>query len=250
MLTLKDMCKKIDKNKILIDKIRPFEGNSLKQLREYYRIGLTWTSNALEGNTFTETETKILLEDGITVGGKPLHDVYEAIGHSRAYDYIFKLIQQRNFTLDDIKKIHFLFYKEIDEEEAGQWRKINIIVTGTDYVFPDFKNVENEMYELIEWANNERGTLHPVDFAALLHLKFVTVHPFVDGNGRIGRLLMNLALIQDGHMLALVPPILRHEYISSIRKHQLQKSSQDFCNLIAERVYESQKEIKRLFHLS
>jgi len=240
---------KIDRNKEIIDKIRPFESEYLNQLREYYRIGLTWTSNALEGNTLNETETKIILEDGITIGGKPLRDIYEAVGHSAAYDYIFDLIHQKTFGLGDVKEVHRLFYRDIEETKAGKWRSNNIIVTGTDYIFPEPNDIENEMLAFVEWANNSRDKLHPIDFAAILHLKFVTVHPFVDGNGRVGRLLMNLALIQDGHMLALVPPLLRYEYLSSIKKYQQTGVSKQFCILIAERVYESQKEIIRLLHL-
>ena len=249
-----DIYPKIDNNKLIIDKIRPFEGHYLKQIREYYRIGLTWSSNALEGNTLTESETKILLEDGLTVAGKPLRDIYEAVGHSAAYDYMFGLIGQKIINADMVKEMHRLFYKDIDEQEAGKWRKDRIIVTGSDYAFPVPEQIEKEMHYLDEWITSSRRDYHPVQFAALLHLKFVTVHPFIDGNGRVGRLLMNLALIQDGYMLAIVPPVLRLEYISAIKKYQ-QGSSNDagddkeFCDLIAERVYESQKEIIRLLQL-
>ena len=246
---MESLYNKIEKNKKTIDKIRPFEADYLIQLREYYRIGLTWTSNALEGNTLNETETKIILEDGITIGGKPLKDIYEAVGHSAAYDYIFSLINKKAFKLNDIKEIHRLFYKHIEESEAGKWRNNNIIVTGTDYIFPKPDEIENKMLACTDWANSSRNKLHPIDFAAILHLKFVTIHPFVDGNGRVGRLLMNLALIQDGYMLALIPPLLRYEYLSSIKKYQQSKLTKDFCTLIAERVYESQKEIIRLLHL-
>jgi len=105
---------RIDANKAAIDGIRPFEGEYLLQLREYYRIGLTWTSNALEGNSLTEMETKILLEDGLTVGGKPLRDTLEAVGHSLAYDYMFGLLGERRITVNDIQALHRLFYKAID----------------------------------------------------------------------------------------------------------------------------------------
>lgn len=240
---------RIDTNKAAIDKVRPFEGETLRQLREYYRIGLTWTSNALEGNSLTEIETKVLLEDGLTVGGKPLRDTFEAVGHAAAYDYMFGLLGSRRITVADIKKLHYLFFKGIDEERAGVWRDVNIIVTGTNHEFPAPDELDGLMADLEEWAEVERAGMHPVRFAALLHLKFVTIHPFIDGNGRVARLLMNAALIQDGYMLAVVPPILRPDYLSTIRAYQQKGDAAPFCDFIAERVLESEKEIMRLLKI-
>jgi Fic family protein len=240
---------RLDANKVAIDRIRPFEGEYLRQLREYYRIGLTWTSNAIEGNSLTEMETKILLEDGLTVGGKPLRDTLEAVGHSLAYDYMFGLLGERRITVKDIQTMHKLFFKGIDEKNAGVWRDINIIVTGTDYEFPSPGELEGLMAELGRWIETDRDTMHPVRFAAMLHLKFVTVHPYIDGNGRVARLLMNAALIQDGYMLAIVPPILRQEYMTDIRDYQRKGTAEPFCDFIAERVLESEKEIMRLLKI-
>ena len=239
---------RIDKNKAAIDTIRPFEGEYLRQLRKYYRIGLTWTSNALEGNSLTELETKILLEDGLTVGGKPLRDTFEALGHSLAYDYMFGLLGERRISAEDIKTLHYLFFKGIDEANAGVWREVGI-VTGSDYTFPAPAELEATMVHFCRWAKNERDNMHPVIFAAVLHLKFVSIHPFVDGNGRVALLLMNAALIQDGYMPAIVPPVLRQEYMAAIRSYQQGNSGEPFCNFIAERVLEAQKEVMRLLHI-
>jgi Fic family protein len=247
---MKKLYEQIDKNKMAIDAIRPFEGNVLKQLREYYRIGLTWSSNAIEGNSLTEIETKILLEDGMTVGGKPLRDTFEAIGHSRAYDFMFTLLRERRISIDDVKMFHRLFYKGIDEENAGMWRKANVIVTGSDYRFPAPESLENQMLDVIDWIENEREKLHPVQFASALHLRFVSIHPFIDGNGRVARLLMNTALIQDGYLLAIIPPVLRNDYMSAIRTYQSRGDAELFCDFIAERVLEREKEIIRLLHIT
>jgi len=240
---------RLDANKTAIDHIRPFEGEYLRQLREYYRIGLTWTSNAIEVNSLTEMETKILLEDGLTVGGKPLRDTLEAVGHSLAYDYMFSLLGERRITVKDVQHLHRMFFKSIDDDCAGVWRKINIIVTGTDYEFPAPDKLDELMYKLGKWIQNERDSMHPVRFASMLHLKFVTVHPYVDGNGRVARLLMNAALIQDGYMLAIVPPVLRQEYMTAVRDYQLKGNAEPFCDFIAERVLESEKEIMRLLKI-
>jgi len=240
---------RIDANKAAIDAIRPFEGEMLCQLKAYYRVGLTWTSNALEGNSLTEIETKILLEDGLTVGGKPLRDIFEALGHSHAYDYMFNMLDERLITTEDVKTLHRLFYKSIDETNAGMWRNVGVFVTGSEYKFPAPSELEGLMAELECWSKSDREKMHPVRFAAMLHLKFVTVHPFIDGNGRVARLLMNTALIQDGYMLAVVPPILRQEYLSTIRRYQQKGSADSFCDFIAERVLESEKEVMRLLHI-
>jgi Fic family protein len=240
---------RIDHNKAAIDRIRPFEGEMLRLLRDYYRIGLTWSSNALEGNSLTEMETKVLLEDGLTVGGKPLRDTFETVGHALAYDYMFNLLGSRSITVEDIKNLHRLFFKAIDEQNAGSWRRESVIVTGSDYVFPVPNELDGLMDGLANWIQTKRDTMHPVRFAAMLHLKFVSIHPFIDGNGRVARLLMNAALIQDGYMLAIVPPLLRPDYLAAIHRYQQKGSAESFCEFIAERVLESEKEVIRLLHV-
>jgi len=240
---------RVDILKAAIEAVRPFEGEMLRQIKAYYRVSLTWASNALEGNSLTEIETKILLEDGLTVGGKPLRDTFEALGHSLAYDYMFGLLGESRITVADIKALHNLFFKAIDEVNAGVWRDVSIVVTGTDYKFPAPSELDDLMADLERWIDAERDKMHPVRFAALLHLKFVTIHPYIDGNGRVARLLMNTALIQDGYMLAVVPPILRQEYMVAIRGYQREGLTDPFCDLIAERVLETEKDIMRLFHI-
>jgi Fic family protein len=162
---------------------------------------------------------------------------------------MFGLLNERNITVADIQALHRLFFKSIDDVHAGVWRDINIIVTGTDYEFPDPSELESLMFELGQWIKKERANMHPVLFAAMLHLKFVTIHPYIDGNGRVARLLMNAALIQDGYMLAIVPPILRQEYMTAIRDYQRKNLTEPFCIFIAERVLESEKEIMRLLKI-
>lgn len=238
---------KIDANQAKINELRPFEGHMLKQLQDYYRVGLTWSSNALEGNTLTISETKVLLEDGLTVGGKPLRDTFEAIGHADAYDFMFTLLGKREITEQDILTMHHLFYRSIDEKNAGRYRDIEVFITGSSHNVCEVDMIQNEMANLIIWANSERDNYHPVEFAAQLHKRFVFIHPFVDGNGRLSRLLMNAALIQDSYMLAVIPPILRQEYITTLE--QAHTDDGPFVEFVADRVYESQKEIIRLLHI-
>jgi Fic family protein len=239
--------KTIDLYKKEIDKHRPFVGDMLKQIKAYYKIGLTWSSNALEGNTYTESETKVLLEDGLTVGGKPLRETFEILGHGKAYDFMFTLIKGKEITEEHVLTMHKLFYEDIEENYAGKYRNINVIITGSKYPVTDYNNINFEMSELFNWINNNRQNYHPVEFAALLHKRFVFIHPFKDGNGRVARLLMNMTLIQDGYLLAIIPPILRNDYIALLEKAH--KNDKAFVEFIAERVKESEKEIMRLLHI-
>lgn len=243
------MINRINRYKAALDAARPFDSDMLKELRDYYKIGLTWSSNALEGNTLTISETKVVLEDGLTVGGKPLRDIYETTGHGAAYDFMFSLSHKRTISVEDIKTIHRIFYQQIDAEQAGVWRKRPIIVTGTDYVFPAPDEIEGLMNQLGAWIKEERDKLNPIEFAALLHLRLVSIHPFIDGNGRTSRLVMNLALLQDGYQFALIPPICRADYLATIRRYQRKGDSKPFVDFIADRVLESEKDMMRLLHI-
>jgi len=238
---------RVDAYKEAIDAVRPFEGEMLKQIKAYYRIGLTWTSNALEGNSLTEVETKVLLEDGLTVGGKPLRDTFEAIGHAEAYDFMFTLLRNRAITESDALTMHLMFYKSIDANYAGRYRDQRVFITGSKHPVCEVQKITEEMGKLFDWVNSERDSWRPVEFAAQLHKRFVFIHPFVDGNGRLTRLLMNTSLIQDGYMMAIIPPVLRAEYISLLeRAHQ---NDRPFMDFIAQRVFETEKDVMRLLHI-
>lgn len=228
-----------------IKKHRPLKGQALKQLREYFRIGLTWASNALEGNSLTETETKVVIEDGITIGGKPLKDHLEAIGHAEAFDYLQKLALRTEITERDILKLHKLFYYRIDQGNAGQYRKQNVIVTGTDFVFPAPSELKGLMAAFAAEIPRLRAEKHPIEFAALLHIRQVTIHPFVDGNGRAARLLMNLALLQHGYPVTIIPPVLRSEYLAAVRESNTGNIT-PFLDLLSNMVWESQRDYLRL----
>ncbi|HSH35266.1 Fic family protein [Schnuerera sp.] len=238
---------KLDLYQNTINELRPFEGEMLKQIKDFYRVGLTWTSNALEGNSLTESETKVLIEDGLTIGGRPLRDMFEAVDHAKAYNYMFTLIRNKEIIEKDILYLHKLFYQNIDEEYAGRYRDIPVFISGSNYPVSKVENIQSEIEGLCKWINTERKKYHPVEFAAILQKKFVFIHPFKDGNGRVARLLMNTSLIQEGYLPALIPPILRNEYISLLEKAHEDDSL--FISFIAEREIESQKDFLRLLHI-
>lgn len=237
----------VDILKKCIDEQRPFEGELLKEVKDYYRVGLTWSSNAIEGNTLTESETKILLEDGLTIGGKPLKDTFETIGHAKAYDFMFTLLHKNTITENDICTMHRMFYQNIESEYAGKYRTFPVFISGSRYSVCEAEKISHEMENLFQWVNNRRTDFHPVEFAALLHKKLVFIHPFKDGNGRISRLAMNTALIQKGYLPAIIPPVLRSTYIQSLEKAH--KDDTAFLEFISERVLETEKDFMRLLHL-
>lgn len=240
-----DIFREIDFLQREISSYKPLKADFLKQIREYYKIGLTFSSNALEGNTLTESETKIVLEEGITIGGKPLKDHLEAIGHAEAYDFLYTLIKDKAVREADIQHLHKLIYFRIDEKNAGQYRSSKAIITGSKYPLPKPSELSNLMNEFIPHMDRWRKEHHPVKAAALAHKEFVFIHPFIDGNGRTARLLMNLILVQEGYNISIIPPIMRREYIDSLELAHT--DDKDFVSLIARMVRESQKDYLRLF---
>lgn len=234
-----------DEYKAKINALRPLSNEALAQVKEYYKIGLTYASNALEGNTLSLVETKVVLEDGITIGGKPLKDHYETVGHAKAFDEIINLSKNTTFTENDIKLLHKLFYEKIDNEKAGKYRTSQVIITGSDVELPKPEELDEKMHEFILQLPKLKAELHPVEYAAMVHIIFVNIHPFADGNGRVARLLMNLALLQSGYNIVVIPPVVRADYISAIQKTN-NGNNTEFINFISEMVLESQKEYLKI----
>lgn len=243
MFEFEDVLEKIDLMQVRIRRLRPLKPSELAQLKAYYRVGLTYASNALEGNSLTETETKVVLEDGLTIGGKSLHDHDEALGHAEAFDYMQSLSGQNGFSEADILALHRLFFHRIDGEQAGHYRDVRVFISGSETVFPAAENVPSLMSDFArDYAVSSE---HPVVHAARVHQRFVDIHPFVDGNGRTARLLMNILLIQAGYPITIIPPILRTAYLSALESARLSQSM-NFVYLIEQMVLEGQKEWLRL----
>ena len=228
-----------------IDAYRPLDKDIVKQIQEYYRIGLTYSSNALEGNTLDITETKVVLEDGLTINGKPLRDHLETLGHSDAFYELLKLSKNHTITENDIKNLHKLFYRHIDETNAGTYRTKKVIVTGSDVSFPNPDELSGLMQNFVQEIPKMQERMFPVEFAAMVHARFVNIHPFIDGNGRVARLIMNLALLQSGYNITVIPRVVRADYIRAIQETN-HKNYTPFVNFISEMVLESQKEYLRL----
>ena len=243
------LLKKIEHNQIIIAAHRPLDQTQLKNLKEYFKIGLTYASNALEGNTLTETETKAVVEEGLTIGGKPLKDHLEAIGHARAFEYIWQLAKSSELKERDIKKLHQICFQPRDNETAGKYRKVDVIISGSRHneKIPKHQDVPEQMRRFAEDLGKMRAALRPVEYAAMTHRNFVYIHPFEDGNGRVARLLMNHALFRAGYPPVIISPFFKHEYLAALEESR--EDSKVFVGYIAERVLEAQGEYLRLLGL-
>jgi Fic family protein len=236
----------IDELQKRIQVLRPFEPPMLEQIKAFFRVGMVWSSNAIEGFSYTEMETKVLLEDGLTVGGKPLRDALAVIGHAEAYDRMFTLLRRHDLEEADVLQYHALLRGSLDNEAVpGCYRQMAIRVTGSEYKFPDPEEVPTLMAKFFREAESGRNQYHPVEFAAKKHLELVSIHPFADGNGRVGRLVMNTLLIQDGFLPTIIPPILRHEYYSVIETSHMNNNERQFIDFIGRCELETQKEMLR-----
>ena len=229
-----------------INSFRALESSAaFNRVKGYYRVGLTYSSNVLEGNSLTESETKIVIEEGLTIGGKPLRDHFEAIGHSEAVDFIYTLTKQKDIMESEIKHLHEIFHHRIAKEKAGKYRTEKVCITGSKYLFPAPEKIQRLMTVFIQKLSLSKQEKHPVEVAALAHKEFVFIHPFIDGSGGVARLLMNLILLQGGYHVAIIPPVLRSEYAQTLEKAHTDDT--DFMEFIARVIRESQKDYLRLF---
>lgn len=243
----KNRLKDIDELKIKIDSYRPLSEEVLNQIKAYFKISFTYTSNAIEGNTLSLNETKIIIEDGITIGGKPVKEHLEVLGHAKAYDLLFEVAKnEKNIDEQTILRLHQMLYHNIDVNNAGLYRNCNVLITGSEYELPKYNEIQKLMKSFCAEIPNKKNNLHPVEYAAWLHERLVSIHPFIDGNGRTARLLMNLALLQNGYNIITIPPVVRNDYICGLQEAQLNNNIQDFFNFISEMVLESQKEYLRI----
>lgn len=227
---VREMLQKLKHKKERLDLFRPFPSEIIKNLKEWFTVELTYTSNAIEGNTLTRAETAMVIERGLTVGGKPLKDHIEASNHKQALDYIYNLVDKKIITLDDIFSLHGLILKRIDDVSAGCLRSVSVRISGSTVIFPNPAKLPKLMDDFEGWLQNT--PLEVVDKAIQAHYQLVTIHPFTDGNGRTARLLMNFLLMQQGYPPIIVAPKNRLNYINSLEKAQLSGNMTDYITLM------------------
>lgn len=236
---------KIDEKQLEINRYRPLNHIQLNELKDYYKIGLVYSSNAIEGNTLDISETKVVLEDGITIGGKPMKDHLEVIGSGAAFDEMIHMINdKKELTEQSIKRLHKVLYAPIDIKNAGVYRKKQVYISGSEYSVATASEIALKMKEFILKMTEIKDTIHPVEYAARFHQELVYIHPFIDGNGRLCRTLMNLIFLQYGYPIVCISPIVKADYIRALE--QGHKNPNLFIKFIAEQVIEGQKDYLRL----
>lgn len=232
---------KIDEMKMMIDQKRPFSKRLSDSLREKLIIEWTYNSNAIEGNTLTLSETKVVLE-GITIGGKSIVEHLEAINHREAILFLEELIESKELLSEwNIKCIHGLILKEIDNQNAGKYRMENVVIGGAVHIPPKYHEIDLLMQNLILEYKEEWHRLHPIVRATLLHGEFVKIHPFVDGNGRTSRLLLNFELMKNGYTPIIIKKENRSRYYEVLDYAHTTMDYHPFIEFVAESEIESEQ---------
>ena len=219
-INLQTLLNDIDTIKKHVDAQRPLNEEALAKLYEYLDVEYTYNSNAIEGNTLSRMETMLVLKHGQTIGGKPLKDHLEAVNHQQAIFYIRDIFSKvEPITERDVKYLHSLILKSINDRYAGNYRDIEIYISGSKTELPKPAEVPTQMAEFSQWLvdRQENQDLHPVILAAQAHYRLVKIHPFVDGNGRVSRLLMNLILLKYGYFIAIVDNDQREDYYRALQ---------------------------------
>jgi Fic family protein len=230
----RDEARRLRDRKERLDRLRPLSPQSLDALAAWYDVELTYSSNAIEGNTLTRSETAIVLEKGITIGGKPLKDHLEAIGHRDALHFVRALAAAGESVREiDIREIHRLILARIDPEESGRYSRQQRFIAGSPLALPSPAEIPALMGDFAAWlATAPAGP----DTAFAVHGRLVAIHPFSDGNGRTARLLMNLMLLQAGYPPIVIGPEHRLAYIEALQALQLENNPQPYQRFMAERL--------------
>ncbi len=232
----------IDGLKNKIDALKPLNKTQLFKLNDYFFTDYTYESNKIEGNTLTLQETAMVIKEGVTIGGKSVREHLEAINHREAIDFVSDLAtNQISLNERSIKELHYLVLKGILNHDAGKYRSSDVRITGSKHEPPVFFDVPLKMESLIGYYNRHQTTLHPVILAADMHQILVGIHPFIDGNGRTSRLLMNLILLKNGYYIANIKGSLasRVKYYEALEKAHVKGQLMDFRTLVAKAVKHS-----------
>ena len=221
-----------------LDDLRPLPRPALARMRSQFAIELAYNSNGIEGNSLTLAETRLVIEEGISIKGKPLREVFEALNHQKAFLLLEGFVKKKeHFSERIILDIHRVILSGIDDRYAGRYRDVNVRIPGAVKSPPRFEKVPGLMEEYVEYVNSNPGRLNNLELAAYVHYRFVEIHPFSDGNGRVARLLMNLFLIRHGYPITMILKLDRKKYYDRLKKADLGDMSPfaDFIALNVER---------------
>lgn len=225
-----------DSRKEELDKLRPLQPQAVKSLQEAFDLELMVASNQIEGSTLTLRETQLVLEKGVTIGGKPLRDHLDAVNQNAAWKLMLALAEARTpITENIVLELHKIILTNIDNDNAGKYRQSRVFIKGAQHVPPNPLKIP----ELLEkaWADHSanKGN-HPISRMADLHYQISAIHPFVDGNGRTARLILNLGLIQNGYPPAQILADQKMEYFDALAAVDTNPASDAFRSYIARTV--------------
>ncbi|MCI4443515.1 MAG: Fic family protein [Lentimicrobium sp.] len=236
---LSAILEEIDVLKAKLDQFRQFDSYRIAQALE---LEYTFESNRIEGNTLTLRETDLVINEGLTISGKSMREHLEAINHQEAIAYI-KHLMEKNTSLNEreVLSIHNLILRGINPEDAGKYRRVQVMIKGSSFMPPQPFLVSKEMEDFFFWYETNKNSLHPIVLAAELHERLVTIHPFIDGNGRTSRLVMNLILLQNGYVIANIKGDYenRMQYYNALETAQTKNNKEDFLLFVAQTEKES-----------
>jgi len=234
-----DLLKSIEGKKRELDSFKPFSPEIARKLEEQFTLEWTYNSNAIEGNTLTLNETELVINRGLTIGKKSLKEHFEAINHKEVIQYLYDFVKKKK-ELDEniILALHKIILKNIDDTEGGHYRTSNVMITGAIHIPPSAIKIKRLMNEFFEWYYKNKKKLSIAELSAWAHYKIVHIHPFIDGNGRTARLLMNLILIQNGYPPAVILNVDRQKYYRALKDADMEKYS-TFINFIGRSIERS-----------
>ena len=228
----KDEIKEIESLKeIYNQKINQLKKEELEQFQKTFFTELTYNSNAIEGNSLSLQETSLILNEGIVPEGKTLREVYEVQNHNEALEFLKSYKGDLNETI--ILKLHSIILKNISERFAGRYRETQVRIFESDVKFPDSEKVPQLIRNMIYWYKKNKNKYHSFELAVLTSMKFVTIHPFIDGNGRVSRLLMNFLLSKKNYPWINIYNKHRQKYLMAVRKANEEDYSLIFPLLLA-----------------
>ena len=243
---MKNRFEHLDELKQHLNKLRNLQSDKVTKALD---IEYTYESNKIEGNTLTLQETALVIEKGLTIGGKSLNEHLEAVNHQNAIEYIKELAKQNEtITERNLLQIHYLILLGINNKQAGKYRDLQVLISGAKHVPPQPYLVQKEIESLFLWYNDNKDKLHPVVLSAEMHERLVTIHPFIDGNGRTARLLTNLILLQNGFPIAILKGDIdsRLKYYSALETAQVEHNKESFINLIIQNLEEMLQRMIRI----
>jgi Fic family protein/DNA-binding XRE family transcriptional regulator len=231
---LSNLLQEIDSLKAKLTQFRQFDSYRIAQALE---LEYTFESNRIEGNTMTLRETDLVINEGLTISGKSMREHLEVINHQEAIAYI-KHLMEKNTILNEreILSIHNLILRGINPEDAGRYRRVQVMIKGSTFMPPQPFMVSKEMEDFFIWYETHKNALHPIVLAAEFHERLVSIHPFIDENGRTSRLAMNLILLQNGYVIANIKGDYdsRMQYYYALEAAQIKNNKEDFLLFIAQ----------------